>query len=171
MNGKAHIVVLSVVVCLLFAQGAHAGSLIEQQLANIRDLHVEVLVPRYQPLPGPPPERLEASLRERVTKIVEKHDLRSIDASQQELVLEIQLAMSVTNDKPIALLVLLELREPAVLTREWEPESAEELTVTSWREVLLVVTSSEDLLERLFELVDLGATRFAEEVQQARSRR
>jgi hypothetical protein len=117
-----------------------------------------------------PPEQLEEALKVRVTNLLEKSGIGSIANSQQELVLEVQVATSVAKDKTTALVLSLELREPAVLTREWAPGSSEELVVTSWREVLLGVTGSEDAIDKLFELADLGATRFAEEVRQARNR-
>ncbi len=169
MNGKCQATIVAVAAWVLVAQGAPAGSLVEQQLAGIRHLRVEVLAPRYEPLPGLPPEDLEESLEERVREILEQHDLRSVESSQQELVLEVRGARSATKDKTMALLVILELREPAVLTREWASGSDEHLIVTSWREVLLGATSSDKTVEEVFELVNLATTRFAEEVKQARS--
>ena len=170
MNGKRQGIILAVAVSGLFAHCAGAESLVEQHLATIQRLHLEVLVPRYEPLPGSSPERLEESLKERAAQILEHHDIRSVESSQQELVLEVQLARSASDDRMVALLVILELQEAAVLTREWAPGSSHDpLIVTSWREVLLGVTSSDDVVNQVYELVDIGTTHFAEEVKQARA--
>lgn len=170
MKDTIRAMVIAVAVGVLLPPGAPAGSLVEQQLATIRHVHLDVLAPRYEPLPGIPPEQLEQTLKERVAKILEQHTI-TVGTAQQELVLEIQVATSLTKDKPIALMVLLELQEPALLTREWAPGSNEEVVVTTWRKVWLCVASPDDVIEELFELVDLGTTHFAEGVRQARSAR
>lgn len=170
MRGK-HPILLLTVLCALSAHFAGAGSLIEEQLATLKKISVTVLVPRYEPIPKASPDELERDLRSRVDAIVIRHDLTVSDSSQQNLLITVKAVRHGAGHGTLALLVLCELREPAVLSRAWGQSGKEELSVTSWRESRIVLASEHDVIEKLVEAVELAARDFAQDALQARRHR
>lgn len=153
---------------LAFVDSASAGSLIEKHLGSLTEVSVTLLAPRYEPIPGDSPDKLESMLKARATAILVKNGLKISDSSRQRLVIKIEVARHQGGHGALSLSILSELREPAVLSRNWERTGEEELEVTSWSELRLVAAPCDKHLEQLIEAVELEAIEFAEKVRQAK---
>jgi hypothetical protein len=147
-----------------------AGSLVEEQLSTLKEITVTIVVPRFEPIPGLTPDALQKMLRSRAVSIVTKYDLEVSESSHQDLVITVDATYQRAGGEQgiLVLLVLSELREPGVLIRKRGKGSRRELFVASWREARIVLASSDNVIEKLVESVDIEVTEFAQKTIQAR---
>lgn len=167
MIGKAAVFAL-LVGSLIYTLPAHAGSLIEERLSTIEEVEVEVLVPRYEPIPGWAPDELQLELHKKAVETLAKHGLKVAASARQNLVIMVMYQREKVTTDAAAILVSFELQEPAQLVRKWSETVSPEVTVTSWNDVSFGLGKAKDLRARLFEMIELGLKNFSEKVSQAR---
>jgi hypothetical protein len=169
-----HGVYSKVLVLILFFVSAScvtAGSLVEEQLSTLEEINVVVVVPRFEPIPGVAPDALQDISVARVAAILKKNGLQIANSSGQTFLVTVKLTRQGTGQRTLGLLILCELRESAVLRREWAHNDKQAMEVTSWRESRLILSSDERVLDDLMEAIDLETTEFVQKILQAREMR
>lgn len=146
------------------------GSLVDVHLAGLQSVRPVILGSAsnlgYMPLPGFERTSFSNAVLGRVERELRRGSLRS-DASAEQVLLFSFSKTEYRQDygKIVALWVSLELREPAVLVREFPTEDDQaNLVVTSWRDYQLFVVRQDEAVEVLIEGAGLLAARFVQEV-------
>lgn len=159
---------LSIILALFLAPSAHPNSLGEHQLADVSRVCIDLIVPRLEPIPGSSPDELERRLRERAEAILAQYEVQpaaDLDTLPRVLI-EVQFAKGRNAPGSGAILVLVEMRELAVLPRD---RSHQPLYVSSWRQVQLELLDGRPVATIVSETMDLVLNEFGEAVAAARA--
>ncbi|MDY7096457.1 MAG: hypothetical protein SX243_26090 [Acidobacteriota bacterium] len=169
--------VLMIVLVFLMATtpvpSLKAGSIIEHQLASLREVKVEVLVGALQ---YEPPQGLDlGDLQRNALKVsidaLQSHGIRVNDSAKEHVIIAIRELRNLSTDTYSAMIVDVQLREPAALLRE--SSSCQEppiRRITSWSDTSIITAQAGVEEEGLREAIATSVLELAQKALQARSR-
>lgn len=152
-------------------QSVEGGSAIQEQLSTLHEVRLSVRVQKFEPIPGFDVAGLEEQLSESAKRILASHGIGVSDAAEESLYVWLNHTRDHERRELFALVVRVQLSEPATLVRAWSQSDFRERHVISWNSWDVVIVNVNEAEQEALDLVSGEVGKFGSKTVQARNAR